>query len=345
MMRLDRIYGQLTEAFRAGNRARKKESAQDAVEDIRIPFNREFVRKWLVKNLFNFLCHITTDAVHFVEYRHNDYRSLIDHEIIPDDFDDPDEIKEMFIPVHFWVRDDDRDELCDWIMALDVFDDGMEIRGMSIETYDDFSYTCQGVNTLNFAQKFHEALFEIQRQLLYKEPIIEDPNDPVMIECPFEPRPANEAFKAGNRARKKESVQDTVDSARPALEQIFQMWAKIITDRLTTGYHIHKVEIRPEHVKWFGHQENEYHPELYYGSLERFPVTYKTDNGTETNFITVNLCIDLENGTENPFFSVDIVNWTKHWSGGRNIYKDLENLILFSPDFVAAIIWERWSPD
>ena len=32
-MRLDRIYTQITEAFKAGNRARKKESAQDAVTD------------------------------------------------------------------------------------------------------------------------------------------------------------------------------------------------------------------------------------------------------------------------------------------------------------------------
>jgi len=343
MIRLDRIYGQLTEAFRAGNRARKKESAQDAVEDIRIPFDREFVRKWLAKNLYSFLIHITTEHVAFVYFRENDYKKIIERELIPDDFDD-DEIRETFIPVHFWLRDDDHNELCDWVMAIDVFDGGMEIRGDSIETYDYFSCTCQGVNTLNFTRKFHEALFEIQRQLVYEEPIIEDPDSPAMTECPFVPKPVNEAFRAGNAARKKESVQDTVDSAGPAPEQIFRTWAKIITDRLTTGYHVHKVEILPEHIKWFGRQENEHHPELYYGSLERFPVTYKTDDGTEINFITVNLCIDSENGAKNPFM-VDIVNGTKRWSGGRYNYEDLENLILFSPDIVATIIWERWSPD
>lgn len=184
MIRLDRISGQLTEAFRAGNQARKKEAAQDAVDGIQIPFDREFVRKWLINNLFNFLCHITTDTVQFVEYRHNDYRSLINHEIIPDDLEE-DEIDEIFIPVHFWLRDDDRDELCDWIMAIDVFDDGMEIRGMSIESYDDFSFTCRNVNTANFARKFHEALFAIQGALCYEEPVIEDPDDPVMLESPF----------------------------------------------------------------------------------------------------------------------------------------------------------------
>lgn len=343
MIRLDRISGQLTEAFRAGNQARKKESAQDAVDGIQIPFDREFVRKWLISNLFNFLCHITTDAVQFVEYRHNDYRSLINHEIIPDDFE-IDEIEEMFIPVHFWLRDDDKDELCDWIMAIDVFDGGMEIRGMSIQSYDDFSFTCRNVNTANFARMFHEALFAIQKELCYEEPVIEDPDDPVMLESPFKSRPVSEAFRAGNRARKKESAQDTVDSAESDPEQIFQMWAKIITDRLTTGYHVHKVEIRPEHIKWFGRQENEHHPELYYGSLERFPVKYRTDDGIETNFITVDLCIDLENGTENPF-TVNIVNVSKHWNSGHNKYENLENLIMLSPDTVAIIIWERWSPD
>jgi len=339
MPRLDRIYGQLTEAFKAGNRARKKESAQNAVEGIQIPFDRNFVRKWLEKNLFNFLVHITTDSVRLVFYRENDYRKMIERELIPDDFDD-EEIREMFIPVHFWLRDQDENELCDWVMAIDVFDGGMEIRGDSIQTYDYFSCTCQGVSTLNFARKFHEALFEIQRQLMYEEPIIEDPDSPVMTECPFVPKPVNEAFRAGNTARKKESARDAVDSAGPAPEQIFRTWTKIISDRLTTGYHVHKVEILPEHIKWFGRQENKRYPELYYGSLERFPVKYRTDEGIETNFITVNLYI----GAENPFI-VDIVNETKHWSGGRYNYEDLESLILFNPDTVATIIWERWSPD
>ena len=49
-MRLDRIYGQLSEAFRAGNQARKKESAADTVDAVQV--SREKMLELFMKQTY-----------------------------------------------------------------------------------------------------------------------------------------------------------------------------------------------------------------------------------------------------------------------------------------------------
>lgn len=49
-MRLDRIYGQLSEAFRAGNQARKKESAADTVDTMQV--SREKMLELFMKQTY-----------------------------------------------------------------------------------------------------------------------------------------------------------------------------------------------------------------------------------------------------------------------------------------------------
>lgn len=50
MIRLDRIYGQLSEAFRAGNQARKKESAADTVDAVQV--SREKMLELFMKQTY-----------------------------------------------------------------------------------------------------------------------------------------------------------------------------------------------------------------------------------------------------------------------------------------------------
>ena len=47
MITLDKVYSLLTEAFKAGNRARKKESVQDVVStNIKVSFEKLFKKVW-----------------------------------------------------------------------------------------------------------------------------------------------------------------------------------------------------------------------------------------------------------------------------------------------------------
>lgn len=190
-MRLDRIYTQITEAFKAGNKARKKESAVDTIESVKAPSIGVFMNYYKLKSKRSAV--IFDKAYNIIEKY---------------------EIKTECSTK--WE--------CLIMLAAMLADDG--ISGDFVETIGHRNYEGHN-NPYNFSW-FDRDILDSFKEILKNDIILKGLFNEMVKICKandITPREIwtrdfgegeqdyfslDEAFKAGNKARKKETAQDAV---------------------------------------------------------------------------------------------------------------------------------------
>jgi hypothetical protein len=222
------LAGQVIEAFRVGNRARKKESAQDTVESVSLGCrNADDVLR-----LFKDITNRYPDNSELLDYSHLDDKSIklgvysptvkyngLDERITFEfDCDSPNNVSVYGGWARLWISTDSYDESMS--TSWDYFCNDLERNGTPNAYQDMFSEI--NLETHMVEHGYPTMLLDPENTAKFRE----------CIDRAF--GNVNEAFKAGNQARKKESAFD-FDSpfhtdGKSAAETLTAMIKKMLED-------------------------------------------------------------------------------------------------------------------